>query len=454
MKYYKSAILFADRKGEELTPLHELYSPALLPIAGKSPLEFWFEYLCEQKVEEVFVFVGSHSTAIKAQFSSGEHWGFTLHYLLSKGEELPQDLISRNLSELPSSYLAARADVVPQPRNDGSLANCFEHNEDQSTQEQSAHSTLDALSWDKMKNGPQAPQLLLTLQDFADITRQVLESKHWCCTPRGLMLDDHKWTATPEFSAERIDAIEDAIYVGRESIVDRSVSIKGGVSIEANCFIDRGANLNNAVVLPGTYIGQNVSVHNSLVAGSLLIDLTHGMAQQISDPALLSPIDMNAALMRTQNSERFAAAILMLLTAWIVLPVALLGRKRGKGVLDRKLHRSNRGSRNHAIELELLSFATPWSEINRWPQLIHVIDGDLKLFGTPIEPVDFSPERDLPLAQGVITPIDLHPAYAFDTVELQLWGLELANTKRGFLSNTLRGLKTMLAPKLGRTKSA
>lgn len=450
MKMYKSAILFADRKGEELAPLNEQYSPALLPIAGKSPLEFWFEYLCEQKVEEVFIFVGAHSTAIKAQFPSGEHWGFKLSYLLSKGEELPQSLVERNVSQLPSNYLAARADVVPQPRNDGSLSNCFSCDDDQ----EMSVSTLQSLAWGEMKNGPQTPQLLLNLQEYADITAQVLASKLWCCTPRGLMLDDHKWTATPEFSAERIEAVDDAIYVGRESIVDRAVSIKGCVSIEANCFVDRGANLNNAIILPGSYIGQNVSVDNSIVAGSLLIDLKHGLAQQISDPALLSPIDMNAALTRTENSERFAAAMLMLLSAWFVLPLALLGRRKGSPTLSRRTHRSNRGSRNYAIELELLSFNTRWTGINRWPQLVHVIDGDLKLFGTPVEAVDQAPEQDLALAQGVLTPADLHPDYAFDDIEMQLWGLELANTKRSFLANTLKGIGAMMLPKLGRKKTA
>lgn len=438
MDQVKAAILFADRKGDELAPLNDHYSPALLPIAGKCALEFWFEYLCEQKIKQVYLFVGGHSSALKKQFPSGEHWGFELTYLLSRGEEQPADLLARHAGQLPPEFIAARADIVPQPRNDGTVANCLTINS------QSDQSTLEQLDWNNLKQGAKAAQLLISLQEYAQITTEVLESRYWCCTPRGLMLDDHKWTATPEFAAERIDSVDGTLYVGRESVVDRAVSLHGSVSIESNCFIDRGASLTNALILPGTYVGQNVSVEHSLVAGSMLIDLKLGIAQQISDPALLSPIDMNAALTRTHNTERFVAALLMLSSAWFVLPLALLAKGRGKTLLSRQLQYSNRGSRKYAIELELLSFNTRWSGINRWPQLIHVIDGDLKLFGTPIEQLDQTPEQDLPLSQGVLTPNDLHPEHPFDAIELQLWGLELANNRQGFFATTAKAIKAIV----------
>lgn len=444
----KSAILFVDRKGEELAPLNEQYSPALLPIAGKCPLEFWFEYLCEQKIKRVFLFVGGHSSAIKERFPSGEHWGLELTYLLSRGEELPRDLISRHANQLPREYLAARADVVPQPRNDGSLANCLSITQTDTTE------LLEQLYWPSLKNGANNPQLLISLEGYAKVTTEILQSRYWCCTPRGLMLDDHKWTATPEFSTERVDSVDGTLYVGRESVVDRAASLHGSVSIESNCFVDRGATLTNALILPGTYIGQNVSVENALVSGSLLIDLKQGVAQQIGDPALLSPIDMNAAITRTHNTERFAAALLMLLSAWFVLPIAFMFKGKGEAFLSRELRYSNRGSRQHAIELEHLRFNTGWCGLNRWPQLIHVIDGDLKLFGTPVETPDKRPAQDLPLAQGVLTPQDLYPNHPFDAVELQLWGLDLATTQQGFFGTTGRAIKAIIRNCFSRNSKA
>jgi len=425
----KTAILFADRKGAELAPLNEDFAPANLPFGGKCALEFWFEYLCEQKFTEVYLFVGSHSSEIKAQFTSGEHWGFELHYLPSRGEEAPADLVARYPDQLPKQFYAVRADIVPQPRSAGSMV----HLEDIDLNVEKSIGKLDKLTWGCVQSGAPTPHLLTSLQEYAEITERILHSKLWCCTPRGLMLDDHKWTATPEFSNDRVDAIDGSIYVGRDTVIDRSVSMEANVSVESGSFVDRGATLKNAIVLPGTYVGQNVTLDNCLAYGSLMIDLKHGIAQQIDDPALLSPILSNARVTRTTNSERFVAAFLMLISAWAVLPIAVLFKHRGSTLTTKTTSRSNRGSRKYPIAFESLSFNTGWSSLNNWPKLIHVIDGDLKLFGTALEDLEYEPVlAELPISQGVFTPKNLHPNHLFDEVEEQLWGLELANAGSGF----------------------
>ena len=436
----KTAVLFADRKGAELAPLNEHFAPANLPIGGKCALEFWFEYLCEQKFNRVYLFVGSHSSEIKSQFPSGDHWGFELHYLPSRGEEVPTDLVARYPDQLPKQFCALRADIVPQPRTTGSIVHLAEID----LGFEKSREKLDQLSWKSVQSSAQTPHLLASLQEYAEITERILHSKLWCCTPRGLMLDDHKWTATPEFSNDRVDAIDGSLYVGRDTVVDRSVSMEANVSVESGSFVDRGATLKNAIVLPGTYVGQNVSLENCLAYGSLMIDLKHGIAQQIDDPALLSPITSNARVTRTTNSERFVAAFLMLVSAWAVLPIALLFKRRGATLTAKTTSRSNRGSRKYPIGFESLSFNTGWNSMNNWPKLIHVIDGDLKLFGTELEELEYEPVlADLPISQGVFTPKNLHPNHLFDEVEEQLWGLELANARNGFFKLLGKSIKAI-----------
>lgn len=436
----KTAVLFADRKGAELAPLNEHFAPANLPIGGKCALEFWFEYLCEQKIDKVYLFTGSHSSEIKEQFPSGDHWGFELHYLPSRGEEVPADLIERNRDQLPQQFFAARADIIPQPRNVGSIM----HFAQIDLEVEQSKEMLERLSWTTVLSGAQTPHLLTSLQEYAEITERILHSKLWCCTPRGLMLDDHKWTATPEFSNDRVDVIDGSLYVGRDTVIDRSVSMDANVSVESGSFIDRGATLKNAIVLPGTYVGQNVTLDNCLAYGSLMVDLKHGIAQQVDDPALLSPISSNARVTRTTNSERFVAAFLMLVSAWAILPVALLFKRRGTNLTSKTTSRSNRGSRKFAIAFESLSFNTRWSSLNNWPKLIHVIDGDMKLFGTELEELEYEPVlADLPISQGVFTPKSLHPNHLFDEVEEQLWGLELANAGNGFFKLLGKAVKAI-----------
>lgn len=441
MNTTKTALLFADRKGDELAPLSEHFAPATLPIAGKCALEFWFEYLCEQKIETVYLFVASHSAEIKQQFPTGEHWGLNLHYLLSRGEEKPSDLVARYASELPTQFSAARADRVPKPMQLGDQLTDYL---DIDLEKPESGELLDTLSWQHITQKTRCVHNLATLQDYANIITQVLNSEIAYCTPRGLMLDDRKWTATPEFSHNRIDSIDGSLYVGRDSVVERSVIIQDGAVIESGCFIDQGARLKNAVILPDTYIGQNVTLDNCIAHASLMIDLKHGIAQQIEDPALLSPIKTSARVTRTTNRERFVAALLMLLSAWFALPVALLFKRRGEKLMTPTTRRSNRGSRKYPLSFECLGFNTPWRSLNNWPRLIHVIDGDLKLFGTEIEGFDREPAlAELPLSQGIFTPKNMHPKHPFDEIELQLWGLELANANSGFFKLLVQSIRAM-----------
>lgn len=445
MENVNSVVLLADRKGSELTPLDQFYPPALLPIAGKSPLEYWLEALCEQDIQKVYLVTGRHTKMIKEQFPNGDLWGIELVYLSSRGEESPSKLIERYRTELDSEMLVLRADILPNPEGQTLLSPAVRV--DLSVPGDTVKA--DQLDWQQVcQTGASAPHLLREVADLPIVTNLILDTRMAQRTPRGIQVGgDNRWLATPNFSKERAEQCSGNLYIGREAMVHDKVTLEGNVSVEANCFIDRGATLNNAIVFPGSYVGQNISIQNSIVCGSLLIDLSKGVAQQISDPALISHIETASTLVRTSNTERLVAASMLLLTAPIAYPLAWLTKKRGEKLLARQEARSNRSSRQHPIEFECLSFNSSIDWVSRWPQLVNVMDGDLKLFGSEIETGEFEPPLgELPLSQGVYTAVDLFPNQELDEVERQLWGLELANENPGFWRSNFRLIKAMLLP--------
>jgi hypothetical protein len=452
MENLATAILFADRKGTELSPLDQFYPPAILPIAGKTPLEYWLEVLCEQGFKKVFIFTSSHSQMIKTQFASGDHWGLELNYLSSRGEEQPSDLIQRYISSLDQHAYAARADILPDPEAQHPL--CPGMIVD--THNAQSLATVNDLEWGKLSATPKSAEFLLRkLVNLPRVTNQILESKMAQRTPRGILVNTGQWLATPNFSKDRASQTQGNLYIGSKAMVHKEVNLSGDLCIEAGCFIDRGATLKNALVLPGSYIGQNVSVEDAIVCGSLLISLHHGTAQQIGDPALIAHIDSASNLVRTTSTERMIAATLLTSTALLALPLAWLSKIRAKPLLSRSEAGSNRSSRKHPIEFERLAFNSSIGWVKRWPQLLNVIDGDLKLFGTATEPLNTAPVLpDLPLCQGVFTPGDLFRTCEFDQIEEQLWGLELANENLGVWRLGLRATKAMfLGPRQQHTES-
>lgn len=426
-----TAVLFADRNGGELAPLNTIYPTALMPVAGKSPLEFWFEYLCDKGFKSVHIITSAMTKQVKDQFPDGDHWGLNFTYHSSRGEELPSSLVERIGLELP--FFAARGDTLPCIDNNQLIAALEVDNE--------SESLLDTLDWSSFKEINSAwDTSLSSLKSLYEATFNVLNSKHSYLVPRGLRAEDGKWLATPTFSSARAHQLNGALYVGRDSMVERDVLFEGDVTVEANSYVDRNTKVTNSIIFPGTYVGQDMSVNESIVCGSTVIDLKHGTDIQISDPALFSFLVPAAALVRTTKTERLVAALVMLVTSTIILPLALL-TKRGK-FFSSEFAYSNRGSRTHPISFELYRFNSRLSSINHWPRLLHVIDGDLKLFGSKLESDEVqAPISDLPLCQGVIAPSRLKPNYQFDEIEEQLWGFELANEKQGFFASLIKTIK-------------
>ena len=427
----KTAVLFADRNGDELAPLNSVYPTGLIPVAGKCPLEFWFEHLCVKGYKDVHIVTSALTKQVKDQFPDGDHWGLNFTYHSSLGEELPSTLIERIGLEMP--FFAARGDTLP----------CFEQNELIAALEvdEETKSLVDNLEWSTFKeiNG-EWDTSLSSLKALYEATFNILGSKHTFLVPRGLRAEDGKWLATPTFSSARAHQMNGALYVGRYSMVERDVHFEGDVAVEANSYIDRNTKVTNSIIFPGTYVGQDMSVNEAIVCGSTVIDLKHGTTIQIGDPALFSFLVPSAALVRTTKTERLVAALVMLVTAPVVVPLALMA-KHGK-FFSSEFAYSNRGSRAHPISFELYRFNSRLSSINHWPRLLHVIDGDLKLFGSNLESdATQAPIEDLPLCQGVIAPSHLKPNYQFDEIEEQLWGFELANEKQGFFASLFKTIK-------------
>ncbi|NRP60175.1 hypothetical protein [Marinobacterium sp. xm-d-564] len=429
------AILFADRKGKELTPLNDRYPICLLPIAGKTPLEFWLEQLCDMGVKEVDIVINQFADLIKKAVPNGDHWGLKLNYHLSTGEEPPLTFWSRMHFSSTGKMIAARADVLPAKTDQGVISNLLTLDSDSVEQ-------LNALEWSRSEDRQSDSYSLASLDAYVKAYFALLNGDYYGLVPRGLRADDDKWLATPTFSSSRSDPIEGPLYIGRDVMIDQNATLSQ-TAVEAGSMVDKGAQLNRAIVFPGTYVGQDVSLTDSIAMGSLLVDLKHQSVIQIADPALISPIIPSSSLVKTNTSERLVASMLMILSAPVALPLALITQK--SGVLNREDQLSNRGSRLHPLWFTKLNFTSNIGWVKRWPELLGVIDGDLKLFGSEYESIeDERPITDLPISQGLFTPQSVFKNQSLDEFERQLWGLELANEKLGPFRLFARAIKVSL----------
>ncbi|MGB0465970.1 MAG: hypothetical protein ACPGF7_00395 [Pontibacterium sp.] len=426
----KFALLLADRSAEELSPLDQLVPAALLPIAGKTPLEYWLETIYEMNIREAWILISGHSPMIRERLADGAHWGVKLHYLSSTGESSIQDLLTQFGCELPQSFQVGRADTLPSHTAENDLRYFIAVDQDNAA----SIAQAEILNWTQLREtDPDDISLLRRFSDIPAAARRVLSPDYPLLWPRGIEAEPGKWLATPHFNRSRLQGVGPSVYVGRDSMVHRHTTISGDLFVESGSYIDQNSSLDNAYIFPDTYVGQHVSVHNALVCGSFLIDLNNNLAQHISDPALISHVEPSSTLVRTEMRERVIAALLIVLSAPVALLLALLTRKTPGPLLQDETYASNRSSRRHPLPFELKTFNSNIGWVRRWPQLLNVLDGDLKLFGSPLErPDSDAPVLDLSLCQGLYHPQDLFSNHEFDSTEAQLWGLELASEKAGY----------------------
>ena len=105
-------ILLADRLGQEVAPIDRRYSPALLPIAGRSVLERNLDLLVGRGVTHISLIIARDPEWFRARIADGSRWGIDLDILPMPGERDPREQIKRlgAMAALPAPVL--RADVL------------------------------------------------------------------------------------------------------------------------------------------------------------------------------------------------------------------------------------------------------------------------------------------------------------------------------------------------------
>lgn len=175
--------------------------------------------------------------------------------------------------------------------------------------------------------------------------------------------------------------------------------------IGANAIIDENATVQNAIVLPGTMVGCNLSLDQVAVEGGLLFDAKRGCRVAITDSFILSNI--SEKLSSPSLQERATALLLFCL----VSPVAALSRIDWS---ELEAHDGRGGA------LHLKTGDQGCLIVRRWHWLKEVVKGRMRLVGILPRSIDWSSEAvDLDVARrlakttpGVIALSDVHDSHS------------------------------------------
>lgn len=188
------------------------------------------------------------------------------------------------------------------------------------------------------------------------------------------------------------------VYIGEHSWVGREVELGPATVVGANVVIDDEATIAGSTVLAGTYVGRLVNVTDRVVTPSTISDVEAGETSRVVDPFLVSSVSaaMPGTGPITRGASALAAALLLVMLSPLLLLLALLALLTTGGVLVRLKRLGQRSVHSAALHsFGLLRFRTRradgepaplgrllerW-ELNRLPELVNVVWGDMALVG-------------------------------------------------------------------------
>jgi NDP-sugar pyrophosphorylase family protein len=402
-------LILADRAGRELLPLTDSTCPALLPIAGKSVIEYTLDMLVEAGLKKATIVIGPFADQVRATLGDGQRWGMTLDYWVTRGEEEPASI----LAQIPAAtrqkpLLLVRGDIVRSPRITEFLAEAEQRPEPVlylSLQGRNAglcrclaeEADLSALHWPLLQNElPAATTLAMSDGQVAHLDSLV--SYHQA------NLD----AATGRLDGLRIPGRQTALgltqgrnskisprslkvgtaFVGADCQIHPTAELSGDVVIGDHVIIDEQTRLTDTVILPHTYVGELVDLRNAIVRGNDLIRVDTGTHLHLADTFLLADLrNVSVGHSLAPWLHRLAGGLLLLLSLPLWPIAALSARAHGaEPLLRSKLLRGNRieltelGERQRA-EFIAWEWATTRPLLRVLPRLFAVISGDLRLVG-------------------------------------------------------------------------
>jgi len=415
--------IFVDRIDAGLEPLTRDTCSALLPVAGKAVIDYTIEDLARAGIREAVIITSAHATRVEEHLGKGERWGMAFDYFPGQGAEHPAMLLRRYASNLKGPLLLIRGDVLrsscadfitsavaagetpSEARINGQAVGvCLCHADARA---------LDTLDWPYSKSpGVALPANPANLTDASWSALDTLAAYHGSnlgvAAGRYPGLKLAGWdrgsglTVSRGSNVSTDSLVGDHAFVGRKSRVRASARLAGTSVVSDNCFIDSQANITDSVILPGTYVGENIEIRNAIVNGNEVLRIDSGASYRVADRFLLTRMQRQKRSLPAQLVNRTAGLMLLLLSLplW---PIAAAGAllKSPAAPLRWQHLRSNKfctdGSQEPAHrEFSSAEWQVSAPVLRRLPLLLAVIGGHINLVGARPRPLTDGPSGSDP----------------------------------------------------------
>lgn len=350
------ALLLCPEQRPAVSRLAEVCPLVLVPLMGKTLLDYWLDHLADQGVTHVYVVAADRPEQVRAWIGEGPRWSMKVEVATEPRELTPAEARARYRGN-------DRLGWLPEP-DDIRVIDC-------------------------LPGQPDWPR-------FTSYGDWFVSTKHWlpraAAAPDRVGLREVKpgvWIGLRSRVAGDAELVAPC-WIGENTFVGERAKVGPGAIVENGAVIAGHTDIEDSVVGPETFIGEWTELKNSIAWGSTLINWRTDSCTRVPDAFLMCALSHRPAAVR---AARWPGRLLAMLVMLLTLPVGLYGVLkawlRGGPVLQLRVAVRPDGA-DGSPESETLvyhEFSAVHGLVRRWPQLWKVVRGEFAWVGNrPLSP--------------------------------------------------------------------
>lgn len=179
-------------------------------------------------------------------------------------------------------------------------------------------------------------------------------------------LDSGAWVG-PGAAIHESVMISPPVWIGARCEVGKGCRLGPGAIVRNHSILDEDVEVENAVILPNSYVGAHVGVKEMVVEGGKLMDVNKGVRVDIAESFILAPVE------RRHEAPSWMGRVLAML-ALVILAIPAFLRKRSRICYENILL-------NNGQTIDLSEGSSGPLALRRWSWLFQIVLGRFHWFG-------------------------------------------------------------------------
>ena len=302
----------------------------LLPVANRPLLEYWLETCVEAGIDHVQVILGDGAEQIERYAGSGSRWGLNIQYSFARASEEPLDYLkatsarwSEGLLYIAGAFFLRRR-RAHAPTEFRALDACIHQAGDKMLfLYGNTGAEVEALLHGHMESGRGLEQIHIhpygmdNIPDYFELNMKMVGGEYTRYVTAGYSDADRSSIGYNVLTPPSAH-LRSPLIIGNDCRFGTMTTIGPKAVVADHVIVDSNTTLSNCLILPDTYIGQDLEVDHKIISGKRLVSARDGTAIDIDDSWVVA---RNRPDMRTEDLVRY---IIMWCLALLVCAVQFI----------------------------------------------------------------------------------------------------------------------------------